>query len=195
MARRPGNEHRLVVAGNFDFHADSVGGPALTERFSLRIEVPRDFPRTLPTVFEKGGRIPPSGSYHVNGDGSLCLGSPLRLRWLLRSTPTLMSFAEKCIIPYLYAIAHKIATGGELVFGELAHGRTGELADYVELLQLKSAREARLAISYLGMKKRRANKQPCPCSCGHRLGACRFNARLCEFRSLAPRSWFRALLP
>lgn len=194
MARRGADDRRLVVAGAFEFCAAADGVATLTECFNLRIEIPRDFPKSLPAVFEIGGRIPPSGLYHVNKDGSLCLGSPLRLRWLLSGMRTLMTFAEKCIIPYLYAISHKLANGGELVFGELAHGRSGELADYIELLQVNSALQARLAITFLGMKKRHANKQRCVCGCGIRLGKCQFNARLREFRALAPRAWFRGLV-
>ena len=51
--------------------------------------------------------------------------------------------------------------------------------------------QAERALRLLGMKKRRANKQVCPCGCGRRVGRCRFNARLREFRMLAPRAWFR----
>lgn len=194
MARRPAEERRLVVAGDFDFCAVADGLPALTERYSLRIEIPRDFPNSLPAVFETGGRIPPISSYHVNPDRSLCLGSPLRLRWVLSHTSTFMAFAEKCIIPYLFAISHKLRNGGNLLFGELLHGRRGEMADYVDLFQVQSTAHGRLALSYLGMKKRRANKRRCPCGCEKRLGACRYNAHLRKFRALAPRSWFRALL-
>lgn len=194
MARGPGNGDGLEIAGNFDFYAQSVGGPSITERFLLRIVIPRDFPKTLPVVYEKGGRIPPTGSFHVNSDGSLCLGSPLRLRWMLSKAPTLVSFAELCVVPCLYAVGLRLAQGGQFIFGELAHGRRGEFDDYVELLQLQSLRDARTAIVYLSRKKRCANKKPCPCGCGLRLGLCRFNSRLREFRALAPRSWYRELL-
>ena len=42
------------------------------------------------------------------------------------------------------------------------------------------------------MKKRCANKEACPCECGNRLGRCRFNRKMQQFRQRASRSWFRA---
>jgi hypothetical protein len=194
MARRPANDRHFVIEGDFEFRATASDSPPITDRFRLRIQIPRNFPDSLPAVFEIGGRIPPTGSFHVNPDRSLCLGSPLRLRWILSSNPTLRAFAESCVIPYLYAISYRLTNGGNLVFGELPHGHSGELADYVDLFRLKSVSQVRLALKYLGMKKRRANKRPCPCGCSKRLGACHFNQRLREFRALGSRPWFRELL-
>jgi hypothetical protein len=68
------------------------------------------------------------------------------------------------------------------------------LADYAILFGLKSIEQAKVAVKYLGMKKGRANKLPCPCGCGRKLGKCSFNGRLKEFRILAERGWFRSLL-
>jgi hypothetical protein len=60
------------------------------------------------------------------------------------------------------------------------------------LFSLKRPERAQLALHLLGIKKRLANKQPCPCDCGKRLGQCRFNGTIRKFRRLASRSWFRA---
>lgn len=78
-----------------------------------------------------------------------------------------------------------------MLFGELAHGTPGELADYTNLFGLTTPAQAMRALRVLGMKKRRANKLPCPCGCNKRLGKCRFNVRIAEFRKLATRVWFR----
>lgn len=157
--------------------------------------VPTQFPKELPIVHELGGRIPRQGRYHINPDDfSLCLGSRLRLLITLAHEPTLIGFAKNCLIPYLYAVSHKLAQGGEFAFGELPHGSTGELADYGDLLGLHTTNQVMKAIRYLGMKKRRANKLPCACGCGQRLGACAFNERIRKLRRVAERAWFRQLL-
>jgi len=192
MAVRPAAGKAFLLKGRFAFTARSVKGEEITDAFMLTIEVPHEFPMALPQVVETGERIPRTADFHLNSDGTLCLGSPLRLLLTLSQQPTLIGFAEKCLVPYLFAISRKLKDGGPLAFDELAHGSKGLLADYVDLFRLKNPEQADYALKLLGMKKRRANKLPCPCGCEIRLGRCRFNWRLRQFRSLASRSWFRA---
>jgi hypothetical protein len=193
MSIRPTNGQNLTIEGKFDFTANSKEFRQITDYYELQIVASPLFPREVPIVREIRGRIPKNGTFHVNGDGSLCLGSRIRLLWKLSKAPTLEGFAEKCLVPYLFAISHKFIYGGDLPFGELAHGSPGELMDYVGFFGLKTLDEARRALQYLGMKKRRANKLPCACGCGQRLGKCRFNFKLRKFRQLAERSWFRSI--
>lgn len=193
MSICPMTDSNLVVEGDFRFSGQTEGGPEIVDGYALRIEVPEEFPAEVPRVFETGGKIPRTGDYHVNPNGSLCLGSPLRLLWKLSKNPTLTGFAGDLLVPYLYGISHKLKFGGDLPLGELAHGSPGELADYANLFGLKTPEQAARAVEMLGMKKRRANKLPCPCGCRKRLGKCRFNFRLKEFRDLASRTWFRSL--
>jgi hypothetical protein len=191
MVLRPGRKDVCLLRGCFKFVAEARGHPVLEDAFDLEIEIPAQFPKVLPRVIETGGRIPRHGDFHVNRDGALCLGSPLRLLLKVSSAPTLCGFAESCLVPYLFAISHKLRNGGALPFGELAHEAPGLIADYVDLFRLKRPAQVLQALDALGMKKRRANKLPCPCGCGRRLGRCRFNEQVRRFRSLAPRSWFR----
>ncbi len=193
MTIRPTTGSDLVMHGKFSFSAQPDSGVEITDTYHLRIVVPQAFPCDLPRVTELGDKIPRTGDYHVNPDATLCLGSPLRLLWKLSNKPTLSGFASECLVPYLYAISHKLKCGGNLPFSELAHGTPGELQDYADLFSLKRPEQAQLALRLLAMKKRLANKQPCPCDCGKRLGQCRFNGTIRKFRRLASRSWFRAL--
>lgn len=194
MAIRPTPSGSFVaLSGTFDFSAKSNSGNEITDSYRLHILVPSAFPRSLPAVTETGNRIPRNGEHHVNPDGTLCLGAPLRLLWQLSLKPTLSGFAEKCLVPYLYAISCKLKFGGDLPFNELQHGTPGELRDYADLFGLNEPEQARAALRLLMMKKRHANKYPCPCGCGRRLGKCPFNDKLRRFRDLADRSWFRSL--
>lgn len=194
MAVRPSLETSLRLKGQFQFSAEHPVHGTVTDAFQLQIGIPARFPRELPEVTEIGGRIPRFGEYHINGDGSLCLGSPLRLLIKLNAIPTLTGFTSSCLIPYLYAISLKLKNGGKLVFGELAHYGPGMLQDYAQLFTLGSTDQARCALQLLGMKRRIANKCPCPCGCGIRLGRCRFGRRLIPLRKLASRGWFRRQL-
>ena len=65
-------------------------GPEIIDSFELIIIVPTSFPRELPKVTEIANRIPRDGNHHVNPDGTLCLGSPLRLLSLISGNPDII---------------------------------------------------------------------------------------------------------
>lgn len=191
MAIRPAADQHLRLKGRFAFVAHHAKEGEIRDSFALQIDVSKAFPRDLPKVIETDGRIPRTGDFHIYSDGMLCLGSPISVLLKLSKSPTLIGFTENCLVPYLFAISRKLKSGGPLPFGELDHGSRGMLADYAQLFRLKHPEQVRYALQLLGIKKRRANKLPCPCGCGIRLGRCKFNARLREFRALASRNWFR----
>lgn len=191
MVTRPCRDIRILLRGTFTFCATPVVGAKICDAYELEIEVPASFPRGVPKVKELSRKIPRDGKHHVNPDDTLCLGSPLRLLKKIAECPTLPGFAEKCLVPFLYAVSKKLLNGGELAFSELAHGEKGVVDDYMELFGLRSAEEVIRALELAGMKRRIANKRPCPCKCGRRLGCCSFHNKLNQFRGLAPRSWFK----
>lgn len=121
----------------------------------MEIEAPATFPKAMPRVKEIGGRIPPYGDYHVNADGTLCQGSPLRLLLKVSEAPTLSGFAGTCLVPYLFAISKKLRNGGPLPFGELFHEAPGLIADYMDLFRLKRPEQVLQTLQALGTKKRR----------------------------------------
>jgi len=191
MAIRPSAGVHLRLKGVFKFIATQEKYGEVTDQFRLQIDIPAAFPREIPEVTELDGRIPRQGSYHVNGNGTFCLGSHLRLLLKLNANPTLGGFANDCLVPYLYAISHKLTNGGKLIFGELEHYGPGMLEEYVQLFGVPSAVHAKYTLMLLAMKKRMANKRQCPCGCYSRLGRCRVNLRILPFRKLASRRWFR----
>lgn len=190
MLTAPCSDTGVRLRGKFRFNAEVSGGDEIDDSYKLEIVVSDKFPQALPRVKETGGKIPRDGNFHVNPDGTLCLGSPLRLLRKVHSVPSLSGFADKCLVPYLYAVSYKLMHGGDFVFGELAHGDQGIMADYSVMLGLKGRHQVTQAIQLLGVKKRIANKRPCPCGCGIRLAACPFHHKLNEFRKMAPVSWF-----
>ncbi len=192
MSIAPFRSSSLVLKGRFDFKANVKNGPEIVDSFMLEISVPDDFPKALPKVKETERKIPRDGHHHVNPDETLCLGSPMRLLKKIHAKPTLTGFAEDCLVPYLYAVSHKIMHGGKFIFSDLAHGAPGIIDDYQDLLGLTSRSQVAAAITLLGIKKRLANKRLCPCGCGMRLGTCPFRYKLDVFRKIAHRSWFIA---
>ena len=192
MSTTPCLDSSMCLRGKFRFKASVSGNNEIEDSYTLEIIVPGNFPHSIPKVKETGGKIPRDGNFHVNPDGTLCLGSPLRLLKKVHNAPTLPGFADKCLIPYLYAVSYKLLHGGSFVLGELAHGDSGIVEDYSAMLRLKTRAQITQATMLLGIKKRIANKKSCPCGCGKRLGACPFHHKLNEFRKMASLSWFRA---
>lgn len=126
----------IVFRGTFEFVAKFKDEPEVHDSYSLEIRLPDNFPADLPSVKELDNKIPRDGKHHVNPDETLCLGSPLRLKMLLRDDPTISGFAANCIIPYLYWITTK-----KFAVGELAHGDTGIIADYMSLFKLNDPKQ------------------------------------------------------
>ena len=183
----------ITLGGTFNFDA-KWSNQEINDSYELQINIPLKFPKELPNVIETGKRIPRDGKHHVNPNGDLCYGTPLRMLKILSEEPTLCGFAEKCLIPYLYSMSIKLKYGGDLPFGEVGHGKPGALNDYADLFGLKTSEQAQNALKLLSMKKRGANKKQCPCGCGNRLGKCVFHNKINEYRNLADRKWFESQL-
>ena len=192
MRVRPSPSSALRLEGEFGFRADYRARLIIEDAYRLQVNVSRHFPKDLPKVLELDERIPRQADYHVSDDGTLCLGSPLRLYLIAFKHPHLIEFAKRSLVPYLYANSYR-EQKGTYPFGELAHGVGGELDDYAQFLGLEGPGQATEAIALMAMKRRLANKRPCPCGCGMRLGVCRFNETIRRLRSQLGRTVFKQL--
>lgn len=191
MSFRPIKNGELCLKGNFRFNANYQSVQNIEDSYELEILVPEKFPYELPKVTELEGKIPRDNNFHINPDDTLCIGSPLRVILKLQDSATLNAYAEECLVPYLYAVSYKLENGGGFIFGELEHGKKGIVNDYCDILGLTSAKQVANALLLLGMKKRIANKKPCPCDCGKKLGKCNFHNKLNSLRTAAPKSFYK----
>lgn len=191
MSYGPVKTEGFYIIGIFRFVAHYQGLPSIEDDYELEIIVPDNFPYSLPKVVEKGGKIPKNVEFHINLDNTLCVASPLRASIDLSTSPDLSAYAEKYLVPFLYAASYKLRFGGDFVFGELEHGETGIIKDYMDLLGVKEPRKILPTLEMLSIKKRVANKKKCPCGCSRRLGACEFRIKINELRNKAPRSYFK----
>ena len=186
MAILPDSGGNLTIQGEFQFDS-SFAGADISDQYELKIDVPKNFPKDLPSVFEVAGRIPKD--FHRMDDGSLCLGSPLGLRRQCGVNPSLTAFVHKCVVPYLHAWTVKEA-GGELPFGELAHGFQGIIDDYKIIFNVTTERAA-VDLFFLASRPRsKANRVACPCKSGLRVGKCHHKI-LNRLRREVGRLWFK----
>ena len=75
------------------------------------------------------------------------------------------------MIPYLYGYSI-VENGGAPPFGELSHGAAGLRDDLATLIGVRDDRVLLDFVRLLAAKKRKANKLPCPCGAGLRVGRC-----------------------
>jgi hypothetical protein len=187
---QPTKRDETIIAGSLEFSAQTRDQKLISDRYEISISVPPDYPRAIPLVRETVMRIP--RDFHKLDSGHLCLGSPTRLRLILAETPSLLSFVERCVIPYLYGYAI-VETGGVLPFGELSHGARGLRDNLASMLGIDDDLVLLGFVRLLAMKKRKANKLPCPCGTGMRLGRCH-KRKLNRLREKLGRGWFSSLL-
>lgn len=104
---------------------------------------------------------------------------------------SLVGFVERCVIPYLYRYSY-LKMYGEAPFGDLEHGTSGITEDLRLLFELKRQSEVLPFVRLLAMRKRRANKERCPCGSGARLGRCHHHL-VNRLRKRLGRYWFRVV--
>ena len=166
------------IAGTLTFRAEGRTTARLEDSYEVKIEVPTDFPEHMALAWETRGRIP--ATHHKLDNGALCLGSRVRLRLQMAGSPSILRFVERCLIPYLYGYSH-LSKIGKMPFGELHHGELGSLQELASLLQMDMGTSIPYCV-LATMRRRRANKQPCPCGSARRLGRCH-NRRVNMLRS------------
>lgn len=187
------NDDSLVLAGEYRLKAQLAGSQLIDRVYQLKLVCPRQYPEKLPKVIDEERYFPRNQAYHTYGDGSFCLGSELKIKSLLQVDHSLPTFFEKVLDRFLYAVTHRIEFGN-FPYGELAHGEEGLIDDYGEMFGLNGKLAVLRALQALGKRNREANKLPCPCGCGLRLGRCDYRLVLKEFRSIERRRWFRSHL-
>ncbi|GBH08814.1 hypothetical protein [Pseudomonas syringae] len=187
MRFRPTVDGTISLVGRFPFSASAEGLPDLTDEYRIRIDIVDQLDKALPVIYETGGRIPSSIDNHVNGDRTLCLGSPLSQRLKLGAKPTLTRFVELCLVPFLYAQSLREKGIAQFPFGELAHGSQGLIDDYMMIFGVEDTVVLMRLLDLLSMKRRRANKLPCPCGCGRRFARCRLHATANRARAILSR--------
>lgn len=188
MSLVPSTDGATTLEGRLDFCAAPDGGAEVEDSYKVRIELAGRLPR----VWESGHRIKRDLDNHIGADGTLCLGSPLRLAIFLAREASLVRFVDQCLVPFLYTATLRERGEKGFPFGALEHGEPGLLDDYEKILGLKGREALQRALHMLSLKRRVANKLPCPCGCGRRLGKCPLHDKLNQLRKVMPRSHFAA---
>lgn len=182
----PSPSEDVIIKGALSFRLIGPNEVVIEDEYDVEIHVPMDFPIGVPTTYETGQRIP--DDYHKLEGNALCLGAPTALRIRLQKSPTLLTIVDEFLIPYLAGYTH-LAQTGMVLFGELPHGSEGIRQYLRELFKCSRAAHPEDFARLASLKKELANKFPCPCGSGRRLGKCH-NRAVNEVRKNYGRKWF-----
>lgn len=158
------------IVGALAFSSEEEAGlPKLDASYRLKLIVPIRFPAALPRVYALEGCIPED--YHTNPAKDLCLGAKVYLHSIVNRSPTLLGFVDGCLVPYLYRRRH-IEVFGRPPWGELDHGASGLLQHYEHVFGTSDPDACVRLLELASLRRRVANKPPCPCGSGRRVGRC-----------------------
>lgn len=159
-----------IYSGKIAFSANYEDLGLIDDEFEVEIMFPIDGTEKVPSAKEIGGRIPRDIDFHVGSDGIMCLGAPLDLKRKFIEQPSLHSFIDKVLIPFLYSFSFK-EKHGYMPFGELSHGGKGIAEYYRELFETDSD-VAVLELLKILVEDNYRGHLPCPCKSQNRLRNC-----------------------
>lgn len=153
----------LIISGIIEIDAVYKGVPLYGD-FDIKIDIPEEFPKQFPVLYELSGKIPASFE-HKYSDGSCCLGVTVELYKKLSMQPTLEYYINELVIGYFFSVLW-FQRFGISPFGERSHGIAGVIEYYKEfwdtddeLLAAKMLYTALKPNAYRG-------HLPCPCGSG-----------------------------
>lgn len=173
----------IQVKGSFPV---KVNGKRL-DRYSIRIEIPDDYPDSIPVVYEVGGRIPWTPDRHVNKDdhGAACLFLPEERSKYFPQGRSFLDFLKGPVNDYfLNQLSFELT--GTWVSTPRGHGRDGIIEFYKEELGISNPKAIKLAIDYLTYDSIQ-RQWICFCGSGKKLRKCHRNKLLNLHEKVPPK--------
>lgn len=158
-------------------HKNKDSNIKLYKELNIRIKIDENYPQVLPKAYDEEEVL--SRNYHINGDGSLCLGTDIDIRIKLMNDYSLENWVEKLVMPFIYSSEY-YTRYGESPFGERSHGTLGILESFKELFDLENDKQAYFLIVQLSRRKyrrifdfnKKIKNKKCPCGSGKNIYSC-----------------------
>lgn len=157
----------IFIRGSFPLKHEAK----IIDRHSIEIELPSNYPETVPIVRETGGRVSRIPDNHFNTlDGEVCLFA-LNERWQhFPAGATLLDFLNGPVRNHFLGLSLR-ELGEPWPFGERSHGRAGIIESYSELLGTDDESTIVRYVEYLSKPKLKGH-WPCPCGSGRKIRQC-----------------------
>ncbi len=142
------------------------------DRYSIEIQIPHNYPKSVPIVKEIGGRLAKIANRHFNpGDETACLFLPdERYKYYPRGS-TIIDFIEGSVKSFFLWQTNYDLNGSKSSFEERGHGVEGIIEFYSEELKTKDKSVILKFLDYLTAKKVKKHWR-CYCGSGKQLRYC-----------------------
>jgi len=144
------------------------------DHYVIEIQIPIDYPKTVPIVREIAGRLPKIRDRHFNPDGTACLFLPDERYKYFSESSTIIDFIEGFVKDFFLWQTHYDLNKGIPRLAERRHGIKGAVDFYSEELKTKDRSVIAKFLDYLTSKKVKKHWL-CYCSSGKELRYCHFD--------------------
>ena len=110
----------VFINGRFDVFEDELH----YDSYSISVKLTNNHPKSMPAVFETGGRIPKTSKRHLNEDGSACLFVPFERKLYSPDARSIGQFLGGPVNAYFYSQSY-FERHKRYPFGERNHGIFG----------------------------------------------------------------------
>lgn len=141
------------------------------DHYIIEIQIPSDYPKTVPIVREIDGRLPKIRDRHFNPDGTACLFLPDERYKYFSESSTIIDFIEGTVKDFFLWQTHYDLNRGIQCLAERRHGIKGAVDFYSEELKTEDRAVIAKFLDYLTSKKVKKH-WPCFCGSGKELRYC-----------------------
>lgn len=160
--------NKLYVVGIYIF-TGIFNNISCSDKFSLEIEIPDNFPVLMPIVDEIGNKIP--SNYHKNSSTTLCLGTSIELYQIYNRDKSFSNFMENIVNPYLYRWLYIMKFHSE-PWPDRSHGKKGILEGYSEILNVEPNKHIISEFLLILIDGNARLNKKCPCGSGKKVKHC-----------------------
>lgn len=147
-----------------------IDGNEIT-RYAIRIDIPADFPKHLPLVYDAADRFPRFAEWHMFPNGRCCIGVPAALIDRLGWNYKISDFINGPMHDYFVGQAC-FEAGLGWPYGAMEHNEVGLLDYWQEKFEVSSHAQA-LGLLRLASKDKPFRRQAsCPCGSKLRIRLC-----------------------
>lgn len=167
-------DNHPVIYGRIDA-IDNAGNN--WDTYEVKILFLENYPKVLPKLFEIGGKIEREPDWHINHDGSCCLGPDVKLIKALDGKVSLLNWLKILVVPFL-ANHHFKVKNGVYAGKEYSHGTRGIVEYYQESWNTDDIYDIRRKLEFIvGLRKWGKNKK-CFCGSGQKYKLCHMKSKL-----------------
>lgn len=141
------------------------------DSFDVQIDIERDYPLSLPSITETGKRIFRSEDWHINKDGTCCVGTPAEQFRKLHGRMTLLNWVDAFAVPFFANYIYR-KDKGRYFNGQWSHGIKGIYEDYATLYDLPNLALLLQRLRYCSDRERLSHNALCFCNSGKRYKRC-----------------------